>query len=341
MMLLVTGILQGTGLWVLPEPWNLIQAHLLPPLLPGILAWRWKPVHFTDRFYQYYLLIVPFTGVFATVGALCTVIFLGRSKPGSVEEYKKNILEVKITTTDKFKYKLSENFWKDDSDYQVLPFVDIMKGDNVRLKQSVVDKLIQHPGKMSVKLLKGGLLDRNPDIRYYSASGLIQLNDMFQKTFEDIRKKISEDPENHELTMELAEMLDEYYFWELPAADVAHNFREEAEQTYRKFLKHVPGHEDASYKLGRLLLRNKQTQDALEVLLAGYQNNPQSNLLISWIAEAYFAARQYEELQSFAFSCVTEQDVEEWTPQLQDSLNFWAFESQILEADQGAHLQLI
>ncbi len=327
LLVLFSGILQAGGFFLLSTPFNAFFICLAPMIL-GLVVTRWqKPQTKLARIYGYYLILVPFLGPFATFGILISFLILLRHQQKQLEHYHEQVSDtIHVTELDKVRFQLTENLWTGENEQQAEPFLDIMRGSDRVLKQRAIDKVIQHPSHLSVRVLREGLTDEDSDVRYYAASGLIQLNDLFQKRLNQLKERVEQTSADAILWYRLGSAYDQYCYWELPASDDMEYFLKETEICYQNCLTNQPDHEQACYALGRLFVRRKQIDHAIEVLQKGLQFHPQSIPLLGWYAEALYKGKRFMELEEFTRECSISMELPD---NLAEPFHYWAFAAEI------------
>ncbi|MBF0287019.1 MAG: hypothetical protein HQM14_04315 [SAR324 cluster bacterium] len=328
-LLFFSGALQAGGFLWLPIPQNIFFI-CLAPLVLGLLVTRFQaPQTGMGRIYGYYLMLVPFLGPFATFGASISILILSRHQQKQLDHYHDQLSgAIHVTEMDKVRFQLTENLWTEDNEQQAEPFLDIMKGSDRVLKQRAIDKVIQHPSQLSVRVLREGLSDNDSDVRYYAASGLIQLNDLFQKRLQLLKEKVGHTSNDADFWYQLGSAYDQYCFWELPASDDMEYFLKETEGCYQTCLALQPDHEKVRYALGRLLVRRRQIDRAIEVLREGLEYHPESIPILGWYAEALYKGKRFVELEKFTRKCSFSMELPD---NLAEPFNYWAFGSEVFQ----------
>ncbi len=323
-LLTLSGTLQAATGFLLPVPWNVVGICLGPLVLGWVLTRQQSPTSSLERVFAYYLIFVPFLGPFATFGALiATAVLLFQRRQTALEKYRDQVDgATEVTELDKVRFQLTENLWMEDNEAYAEPFIDIMKGSDRFLKQRAIDKVIQHPSHLSVEILREGLKDGDADVRYYAASGLIQLNDLFQWRLNQFKQDLEKFPSDAELWFKLGSGYDQYCFWGLPSQDAVEGFLDQAEACYQKCIELNPKHEQGYLALGRLWVRIGNIDPAISILQAGLKAHPQSISIMGWLAEAYYKGRRFSALEKFAWECSLYQDLPD---NLAEPFHYWAF----------------
>lgn len=290
---------------------------------------RFRPPQ-TDlaRIYYYFLFSVVLLGPFATLGSLLAWSILFSAQPSAKKHhYDQTEKNVDFSEIDKVRFQLTENLWAENESGQVAAFVDIMKGEDRSLKQNAIDKVVQHPSHLSIEILREGLQDDDPDIRYYAASGLIQLNDLFQKELSQLRYQTEQTPQNPIPWYQLGVTYEHYCFWGLASADSLDDNLDQAEACLQQCLAVDPQYEEAYTTLGRLLTKRKKVHQSLDILQKGLAYFPRSVDLIGWYGEALYEAKQFVALEKFAQQSVINVELPE---NLRKPFLHWAYTPSIL-----------
>lgn len=302
-----------------PMKWVLIG---LVPFLMGISWTQFKdPLTYEERVFTFFLYLVLMLGPLATYGALISLLWFKHDRL-ALDAIKKKINEKSISNLDMVRLQLIENPWGDYAQSRIEPLVDIMNGTDLRLKQSAVDKVIQHPSPLSVEVLRIGLKDSSADIRYYAASGLMQLNDMFQKQITNWREKAKQEPKEFDHWFQLGSTYDQFCYWNLPSEDAQEEFLEKAQSCYERALDLKPFHEKLSCSLGRILIKLNKTDRAYHLLHGALTEHPYSTTILSWLAEALYEGKRYSLLQKLAWTYLNTTEIEK---KLEEPFSYWAF----------------
>lgn len=320
--MILTAVLQVGALYLLQGWLMMLALWGLPYVVALVFTVIKPPDHYFTNMYALYLWCALFMGPFATLGSLISFVLLPFSQQKSIQQFRKRMFEAgQLSNYDRVRFNLVENPW-DDDDIQLETMVDIMQSGDRQLKQNAIDKVIQQPSRVSVKVLKTGLKDPDSDIRYYAAGGLIQLNDMFQKQFDHLATQLRTQPRNPELWQESAIAYDQFYFWGMTSEDNVEIILERAVNGYRQSLQLNPDQEMVYSHLGRIYLKRENYPEALKALEEGLKRYPTSINLLGWLAETYYATHRYQDLAELAWRCTVELKLPE---KLVASMNYWAF----------------
>ncbi|MBF0277387.1 MAG: hypothetical protein HQM13_06350 [SAR324 cluster bacterium] len=327
-LILLSGLIQWISWIYIPLPWTLLAMNS-GPLLLGAPVFLIIPAR--TRFatiYSYYLFSVAFLGPFATLGSLLAWGIVYSSQGRSLDAYyQQSIDSAGSRELERSRFQLTENLWAENESMQVAAFVDIMKGDDRMLKQNTIDKVVQRPSHLSIEILRDGLKDEDPDIRYYAASGLIQLNDMFQEKFNHLRDQTEQAPQDPEPWYELGVTYEHYAYWGVAAVDSLEENLNQAEAFLKQSLVLDPLLEKSYVTLGRLLTKRKKIDEALEFIRKGFEHFPDSVELMGWLAEALYEGKYYNELEDFSRECILKAEIPET---LEKSFHHWAYTAPIL-----------
>lgn len=274
-------------------------------LLPALWTQIWIPLFQEGkeekrylRFYEFSVLIF---GPFALFGVAITFFLPGQKH--IAEDFREYLsADMVFSPTERLKYGITQNYWIGEKHKTISPFVDIMRGDNAQMKRSTIDKVIQHPNKYSRNILNLGLLGEDQDIRFYAASGMILLNDTFMNSFKELYKEIEMEPENPENYLKLAKAYDRYCYLELPEKEDIPKYYQKIEGAYRKVLAINPDDEDALIGLGRVLLKERKTAEAEQILKQGITLYGQYSAFFPWYLEVLSIRKRFSEIQQLAFA---------------------------------------
>ncbi len=171
-----------------------LALHLIASLSLGVAVYRVdEKMGRRDEsraLYWYALLLVvffPLIGLGAALIIAISRIFGSAFRSGLYKDYE-NYLEVgkeRASVTAVFAGLLR----KVRSDVSFEPFVDIMRGDNIRTKERVIEKLSRAISRNSVKLLKEALKDPSAEVRFYAAGALLKLEGSLNERIHLVLKK--------------------------------------------------------------------------------------------------------------------------------------------------------
>ena len=304
--LLVTGfILQGFMLLGLmgffPEYpfWNFAVSFVCGVLLTSLVFARRKMKSFRLFFYLSFMLgiVVPVIGSLAVF-----LIYLYRKAYFNAEEAAEDwdiSLDTEIVAPvidepdhleDATKYVL-ENL-------DVESYSDILKGDNLELKRSVISKLSEDDKKEDIQLLQQTLKDTDPEIRFYASSALKKIEENFQKEFLALKEEISYHPDSLNYNLMLGK---EYFrFARSGLADKTSEryYYEQAEKCLKKAYSLDKGNIDTALEYGKVLIQLGQCEQALNCFDEAYHIDNENWQVLIWRCEAFYHLGKLKEIQS-------------------------------------------
>lgn len=122
----------------------------------------------------------PLLGILATVYLLTvTVINKDRFKKGLYDEYEEYIAADKQIRSGAMVLTGLLRKIRDEVSFE--PFLDIIRGNNLKVKEKVVGKLSNMESKESISLLKEALNDPVSEIRFCAAGALVKIESLFSE----------------------------------------------------------------------------------------------------------------------------------------------------------------
>ena len=176
-------------------------------------------------------------------------------------------------------------------------YSDILKGDNLELKRSVISKLSEDDKKEDIQLLQQTLKDPDPEIRFYASSALKKIEENFQKEFLALKEEISYQPDSlsHNLMLGkeyfrfarsgLSDKTSERYYYEQ-----ARNCLEKAYSIDKQNI-------DTALEYGKALIQLGEYERALKCFDDAYQIDTQNWQVLIWRCEAYYHLGKLKEIQ--------------------------------------------
>jgi len=197
-------------------------------------------------------------------------------------------VDVVFSASERLELGLTSDDW-DTGKISISPYIDIMESDNAPMKRSTINRVVQHPGLYSRSILDTGLKDKDQDIRFYAASAMILLNDLFIKEFRELQEKIEQAPEDHKLHLKLATEYDRYCSWGLPEKEDYPSYYHKMEKTYQKSLDLSTGNEATITGLTRIQIEKGEMDKAEQTVTLGMKLYPESkNIIIQYLRVLFF-----------------------------------------------------
>ena len=275
-----------------------LLAVFLIPLILTLVYHHYASVKEVKTLLNFYKLSLLLLGPFASGGAVLMIVI--SPKKQLIEAYREFITaEAVFSPSERMVLDLNIDY-PDSGAFDITPYVDIMESDNSLMKRSTINKVVQHPGRNSRFILDIGLQDEDPDIRFYAASALIILNDSFIQEFRTLQKKISEQPHDPQLYLDLALAYDRYCTWNLPEVEDMTRFWDKIENAYTKTLKIAPNNITAISGLAGIYLKKKRYESAAILINKGMRRYPNSSELSFLFLKLLFIQKKFDQLRTKA-----------------------------------------
>ncbi len=201
--------------------------------------------------------------------------FLSNDKRTALENISENILGMKR------------------DELEIMSFRDIFQGRDQQLEENAINKLAKIVNKQSVSILQEVVSTTTADTKILAASALIDMEDKITNRVEELRATLKEEPDNHEVRLELGRAYDLYCHLGVRDTVVKNYYQKLALEQYQHFLRMRPGHPDATFEYGRILLGQGQTDQAIHVFQEATELAPKDPGPQVWLAEAYYEKEDY------------------------------------------------
>ena len=208
-----------------------------------------------------------------------------RFKENVYEEYESYIAE---KSEEILKANRTGNILRDfREEINFEPFIDIMQGENVKVKAMVIKKLSKDFNPENIKLLKSALNDPLKEVRLYAASALVEmeseLNEKIRKAQEVLRGM---------KTFKAYGNLGDFYWLYaqsgLMEKALAYHYLHEAISAYQKSLEMNPHQSQLEIEYVRCLIELGEFQTAQGFVEHSLTQWPQNTDLIFLSAAIYF-----------------------------------------------------
>ncbi|MDD2752288.1 MAG: tetratricopeptide repeat protein [Candidatus Omnitrophica bacterium] len=141
--------------------------------------------------YFFSLLLIIFFPGFGLIAAIFLVIvvkwFTQRLKSGLYSSYEKYITQKNYSLP--FSERPSNVLSRMRSEIGFKPFIDIMRGEELKIKLRVIEKLSRDLKNENVRLLKEAFYDPAADVRLYAAAALLKMDGQVNNEIELMIKK--------------------------------------------------------------------------------------------------------------------------------------------------------
>lgn len=182
------------------------------------------------------------------------------------------------------------------------PLMDIMGFGSVQQKQAALIKAVKHfRPQLMMPVLRMGLNDPNNAIRVQAAAGLAKIQDSFQEKYTFYERKVIEKTESPEYLVAFARLCEEYSVSQLLDSERKASVIQQSIRLYERCIILVSGNIDLKISLVRMLIINRQTDQAYNLLteILPLVKKP-SPATAHALMELLFKMNRFSEMRHFA-----------------------------------------
>ncbi len=176
-------------------------------------------------------------------------------------------------------------------------FRDILANGTLQQKRDAIVLMSKHFRPEFAPALRSALVDPDNSIRVMAASAITRIENRFLEAAIQVDKAVAESPDNVDLLLRQARLYDDHAFTGLLEEDREEANREKAKQIYRQVLRLQPDNYQATYALGRLLIRAGEVSEAADLLQGALRFRKEEPQLLLWYAECLYKLGRYGELR--------------------------------------------
>lgn len=183
----------------------------------------------------------------------------------------------------------------------VIPFIDVLKYGTIKQKQAMIVLLINnHHGKFA-SVLRKALEDSDGSVRVLAAKGMTKIEQHFMDQKMELENRYREEKISEPEFLKAQILIDDEYLYsgildEIRAVEV----RKRSYQTCKKYLRQHPEDLDIRFLLGRILLRDGQTDQALDWFEECIHKGFISPKIYAWYFECMYRMGQFKKLREQA-----------------------------------------
>ncbi|GAB4013015.1 MAG: hypothetical protein Fur0010_09450 [Bdellovibrio sp.] len=198
-----------------------------------------------------------------------------------------------------FKGELIDEKLKNDMNIE--PYVDILAGDDLKLKINVIEKLTRMASADAVSILKNALLDDSYEVRYFANNALEKIEKRFLSSIDAISDTIKRFPEDYRNYNFRATLYLDFYTTGLLDFSTGKAF---LEKSLYDFIFSLQLNTKQSYiyvKIVHIYLLSKRYNEVLsttEMALRQELSDEDRNKIIFYRAEANFFLKNFKEVAS-------------------------------------------
>jgi pentatricopeptide repeat protein len=169
------------------------------------------------------------------------------------------------------------------------------------------------------------LKDENNAIRVQAATAVAKIESDFMKTLARIEDARALRPNDEKLKLATARFYDDYAWTGLLDDEREMLNQKKAISTYKSFLQHEPGNEDATAAVGRLLFRGKQWDEAAKWFEQMIHRGVYAPGYVLWYLECLWNLGDYGRLRQVARQYSGDIRENETIPrEVRDAVALWA-----------------
>lgn len=258
------------------------------------------------RAWGFGLLTFPLVLVLGPVGAvgilLTALVFVfSRESATPFDTWYEEILPEKMTPPEERMIEYLR-LWGHEAEVQnrdLIPFTDILVSGSVKEKQSAIDIIVKNYHPLFSAVLRGALKDPVNTIRTHAVAAITRIEEMYQDKALLLEEKMVAHPDDAESILNLAKHFDEHANAGLSDVDTLAGYRLQAEKLYRQFHDLKATNTSVLWLLGRLLIRDERSREALLVFdealkISGNVAKPQQRI---WHWECLYDLRRFSILR--------------------------------------------
>ena len=227
-----------------------------------------------------------------------------------LENVNENILEIK----------------RDELD--IVAFRDVFRTHDRQLEENVINKLSKLVNKTSVSILQEVVKTTTSDTKVLAASALIDVEDKTARKIEELRRQLDRQPDDGAAMLELARSYDLHCHLGVLDKVVEAHYEKLAAEQYRNFIGLNPGHPEATFEFGRILLNSGKREEAIKIFREAIELAPLDPNPRIWLAEAYFESQNYAGVHRI---CENLSGSESLPQNLKETVTWWAGKEKALQ----------
>ncbi len=209
--------------------------------------------------------------------------------------------------------------------YNVIPFLDVLSFGNEAQKRQALAKMTSNFHPNFAPAFRRALSDSSNTIRVQAATAITKIENQFLERLMKLAGLNAKYPNDPVIVLALAEHCDNYAHTGLLDADRELANRQKALEHYREFLMLSPSDVEVHTRIGRILMRNRDYERALEWFKSCMEQGYVSESISLWFAEALFACGRFDELRYHVrhSDALSARQVS-LQPALKEALDLWA-----------------
>ncbi len=233
----------------------LLGLHILLTILSVGLLFFFVKIGWGIRLIMITTLFLALMGPFGAAMSLSIIILYGSTVffvdpiAGLMKMLMPSITKTKSEEHyDRIQYGM-ENY---DISADPIPLHEVVKFGSVKQKLSAIEKMLRFYHPEFIPVLKLALADSNNSVRVMAATAISSLEDRFHKVYVELENKYTNDPEDPDIILALADHCYEYAHAAVFDENRLNKMKRIAAGKYEEYLKFRPGNGQALMKAGQL-----------------------------------------------------------------------------------------
>lgn len=298
------GHLLGKPFYSLPHHLSFTHAHIITSFVTSLFSCFFFKKRFqlpskviSFLFLSLFLLLLPWFGSFSLFTATLLLIYQKKDPdiPFSTEDEDKEMqalfeFEIPDYAEEEFREKILQEL-------EIEPFIDILRGSDISLKNGVIQKLSGIISPVSIKLLRMSLRDESSEVRLMASKSLSKIeatmNDEIATAFEAVAK----DPQNIKLHNVLGHIYYRYALIQLLDDPTQKYYIDKALQEFLISLQYDFFQEDLLLLVGKIFLQTHHLDKAIEIFNRVIKLNPNHSDVHFLLCEAFLGQRNFSAIE--------------------------------------------
>ncbi|MDD5496655.1 MAG: tetratricopeptide repeat protein [Candidatus Omnitrophica bacterium] len=245
--------------------------------------------------YYALIMILFFPGVGLLIGLVILSAVRKGIKPGQglLKDYEEYIAEKEGQLV--YLKRLENTMQTVRREVSFEPFVDVIRGEDMRIKTRVIEKLSRAVSYESVQLLKFALADSSPEVRFYAAGALVKIENSINERIKMVSKEAGE----HDLAKDHSALGDLYRFYAktgLLEKTMSQRYLSLACAAYQKAVDIDTNQPDVIVRYAQTLIELKEYEKSRELLDRAAKLWPDNSEMCFMRSEVYFILGAYSRM---------------------------------------------
>jgi hypothetical protein len=305
-----------------------ILIHFMLVGITGVLVYLLAKAGLDTRLAMLMLITSIATGAIGTVGTLLSALqatFYVRYRHDFEEWYNGIFPRGKNSNPEEIVENLEMGHDENPTKYSVMPFMDVMEIGNEVQKREALSRMAAQFSPRFAPAFRKALTDESSSIRVQAATAITKIENTFHDKLLKIIQLHREFPKNPVIKKGLAEHYDNYAFTGLLDDERERINREKSREKYLEYLQMRPDDLDVRLKVGRLLIRGEQFDQAVDWFKHALDEGYATDAIKIWYMECLFKTGRFDELRTAASTLrVDLTNYKDMQPEMVESLHLWA-----------------